>query len=571
VYSITITATNGAGSATQAFTLTVDEAASITSANTATFAATSNGNFPISAGGYPVPALTETGALPSGVTFNPGTGGKATLAGTPAAGTQGTYPITITATGTGTATQSFTLVVNSGLAITSASSATATAGTPFTFSITTTGTPTPTLTRTGTLPSGLTFTAGTNGTATLAGTPAAADSGIYALTFTAKNSTGTDSQAFTLTINQAPSFTSATSVTETAGTAFSFLVSAKGYPAPAITETGTTTPLPNGVSLTGGTNGTATLSGSTSVAAGTYSLTFSANNGTTTVTQTFTLTVKAAGTTVPVPTFTSAASATATAGKAFTFPVTTSGSGSTTYTTNVTHSGALPAGVSFANNGNGTATISGTPTAASGGVYTITLKATDSAGSTTQTFVLTVAAAPTITSGASATATVGSAFSFTVKATGAPAPAMTESASSPTTALPSGLSWTDNGNGTATLSGIAGTAAGGVYKLTLSASNTYGTATQAFTLTVDEAPAITSLPSATATHGTAFTFTFTSTGYPLPTVTHTGTVRGLTYTRNTNGGATLSGTPTTAGTYTLTITAKNSVGTATQTFTLIVK
>ncbi|MGA3221420.1 MAG: putative Ig domain-containing protein, partial [Acidimicrobiales bacterium] len=565
VYPITITATNGAGSATQAFTLTVDEAASITSGNTATFAATSNGNFPISAGGYPVPVLTETGALPSGVSFTPGTAGKATLAGTPAAGTQGTYPITITATGTSTATQSFTLVVNSGLAITSASSATATAGTPFTFSITTTGTPAPTLTRTGTLPSGLTFTAGTNGTATLAGTPATTDSGTYALTFTAKNSTGTDSQAFTLTIDQAPSFTSATSVTETAGTAFSFLVSAKGYPAPIITAGS----LPSGVSFTGGT-GSATLSGSTSVAAGTYSLAFTAT-GATPVTQSFALTVKAAGTAVPVPTFTSAASATATAGKAFTFPVTTTVSGSTTYTINVTHSGTLPAGVSFSNNGNGTATISGTPTAASGGVYTITLKATDSAGSTTQTFVLTVEAAPTITSAASATATVGSAFSFTVKATGAPVPAMTESASSPTTALPSGLTWTDNGNGTATLSGIAGTGAGGVYKLTLSASNTYGTATQAFTLTVDQAPAITSASSATATHGTAFTFTFTTSGYPLPTVTHTGTVRGLTYTRNTNGTATLSGTPTTAGTYTLTITAKNSVGTATQTFTLAVK
>jgi len=53
-------------------------------------------------------------------------------------------------------------------------------------------------------------------------------------------------------------------------------------------------------------------------------------------------------------------------------------------------------------------------------------------------------------------------------------------------------------------------------------------------------------------------------------VTHTGTAKGLTYTRGTNGTATLSGTPTTAGTYKLTITATNSVGTATQTFTLTV-
>ena len=47
-------------------------------------------------------------------------------------------------------------------------------------------------------------------------------------------------------------------------------------------------------------------------------------------------------------------------------------------------------------------------------------------------------------------------------------------------------------------------------------------------------------------------------------------MRGLTFKANTNGTATLSGTPTTAGTYTLTITARNSVGSATQTFVLTV-
>ena len=53
-------------------------------------------------------------------------------------------------------------------------------------------------------------------------------------------------------------------------------------------------------------------------------------------------------------------------------------------------------------------------------------------------------------------------------------------------------------------------------------------------------------------------------------VTHTGSVPGLTYSNKGNGTLTLSGTPTTAGTYSLTITARNSVGTATQTFTLTV-
>jgi len=60
------------------------------------------------------------------------------------------------------------------------------------------------------------------------------------------------------------------------------------------------------------------------------------------------------------------------------------------YTTNITESGALPAGVSFKNLGNGEATISGTPIVLTGSEYKITLTATNSAGTSTQNFVLTV-------------------------------------------------------------------------------------------------------------------------------------------------------------------------------------
>jgi hypothetical protein len=565
-YPITITAANGVGSnATQSFTLTVNPANAapvITSASGTTFAAGTAGTFTVTTTGVPTAALSATSspALPSGVTFKDNGNGTATLAGTPPAGSQGTYTLTVTAkNSTGTATQALVLTVNSGLAITSAATATATSGKAFSFTVTTTGTPTPTLTSAGTLPPGITFTANSNGTATLSGTPTAAAKGPYPLTFTAKNSTGTASQAFTLTVGNAPAFTSAAAVTETSGTAFTYTVATTGYPTAAL-KAGT---LPGGVSFSDNGNGTGTLSGTTAVAAGTYSVPVTATNTSGTASQTITLTVKAAGTKVKVPTFTSAAAAAATSGKAFTFTVTTVGSPTTTYTTNVTESGTLPAGVSFNNNGDGTATLTGTPTAASAGTYPVTFTAANTGGTTTQSFVLTVTGAPAITSAATATATVGSGFSFTVNTTGAPAPALAEAG-----ALPQGLTWTDNHNGTATLAGTPGVGTGGVYKLTVTATNSGGTATQAFTLTVDQAPAITSAATSTATHGKAYTFTFTSTGYPAASLTHTGTVAGLTYTSTGNGTATLTGTPTTAGTYTLTITASNSVGTATQTFTL---
>src|ERR1019366_281024 len=211
----------------------------------------------------------STPPLPSGLTFKDNGGGAVALVGTPPAGSQGTYALTVTAkSSAGTATQSFTLTVNSGLAITSANSASATAGKAFSFTVTTAGSPTPTLTHAGTLPAGVTFTANSNGIATLSGTPAATAKGPYALTFTAKNSTGTTSQAFTLTVDNTPTFSSAAAVTETAGTAFTFTVNTTGYPTPTLSSGS----LPAGVSFSDNGNGTGSLSGTTAVTAGTYTV-----------------------------------------------------------------------------------------------------------------------------------------------------------------------------------------------------------------------------------------------------------------------------------------------------------
>src|SRR6185437_14099341 len=90
---------------------------SITSASTTTFTVQSAGTFGVTTdGGDPKPLLSVSGTLPSGVTFaDNGLGdGTGTLAGTPAFGTVGTYPLTIKASNQvpTDATQSFTLTVN---------------------------------------------------------------------------------------------------------------------------------------------------------------------------------------------------------------------------------------------------------------------------------------------------------------------------------------------------------------------------------------------------------------------------------------------------------------------------
>lgn len=94
------------------------------------------------------------------------------------------------------------------------------------------------------------------------------------------------------------------------------------------------------------------------------------------------------------------------------------------------------------------------------------------------------AAAPHITSSAAVTFTVGVAQTFTVTATGGPAPAITDGGA----ILPSGLTFTNNGDGTATLAGTpaAGTAGGSPYHFTITAANGHApNDTQTFTLTIN--------------------------------------------------------------------------------------
>ena len=177
----------------------------------------------------------------------------------------------------------------------------------------------------------------------------------------------------------------------------------------------------------------------------------------------------------------------------------------------ITETGTLPGGLSFADNGNGTATISGTPASGTAGSYPVTMSATNASGSTaTLALAITVQApaAPAITSGSMAFFTAGQAGAAAVTTTGSPVPAITE-----TGALPGGLSFADNGNGTALISGTA--TATGTTSLTVKASNGISPdATQAYSVIVGRAPSFTSASSATATLGSAFSFTVRAGGYP---------------------------------------------------------
>ena len=222
-----------------------------------------------------------------------------------------------------------------------------------------------------------------------------------------------------------------------------------------------------------------------------------------------------------------------------------------------TETGTLPTGVTLSTAG----LLSGTPTA--GGTFPITLTATNGVGTpATQTFTLTVSTtgtAPSITSKATATFTVGTAGSFTVTATGSPTPTFTE-----TGTLPGGVTLSTAGllSGTPT--------AGGSFPITITASNGITpNATQAFTLTVDAAPAITSKDSHHLHRGHRRHLHGDRHRLPRPHLHRDRRTAHRGHPARTAG--LLSGTPTASGTFPITLTAANGVTpNATQSFTLTV-
>jgi len=88
-----------------------------------------------------------------------------------------------------------------------------------------------------------------------------------------------------------------------------------------------------------------------------------------------------------------------------------------------------------------------------------------SLGTDEATTTVNVVDPPTITSGNSASTAEGDPFTFAVTTSSAVTPVISKSAGS----LPTGITLVDNGNGTATLAGSAGTGTQGTYNFTIKA------------------------------------------------------------------------------------------------------
>src|SRR5438552_11203519 len=166
---------------------------------------------------------------------------------------------------------------------------------------------------------------------------------------------------------------------------------------------------------------------------------------------------------------------------------------------------------------------------------------------------------PVITSPTTATGQVGVAFSYQITATNSPT-------SYGATGLPSGLS-VNTSTGLISGTPAAGTDAGSPYSVTISATNAGGTGSATLTLTINPATPVIQPPfTATGQVGVAFSYQITATNNPT-SFNATGLPAGLSVSTSTG---LISGTPTTAGTYTVTISATNAGGTGSHTLTLTI-
>lgn len=397
--------------------------------------------------GSPKATLSASG-LPAGVTFTDNGDGTGSLAGTPAPGTGGDHTVTITATNeAGSGSKDVALTVRQAPVLSGPSGATYRVGQPggpdeFTQ---TSGHPEATLSTDSTLPGGVTFTPQPGGKGTIAGTPDAGSGGLYPITIKGSNGTPPDATwPFQLIVEEAPGITGPADATFTVGAAGAsgdFVGS--GYPAPAFTATG----LPAGLGVTSTGAGTARLTGTPADGTGgVHAVTVTADNGIESpASQPVVVTVNEA------PELFGAAAVRFVAGTA----------GSTDFTSDgfpqasLTVVGGLPSGVSFVDNGNGTATLSGTAAVSAVGTYQLTVRASNGVDPTATLAVTLVIAPPlSIDTTTLPAASIGTPYGASIVASGGQ-PAYTFSLAGGS--LPAGLSLAPNGTVTGTPTGPTGT------------------------------------------------------------------------------------------------------------------
>ncbi len=439
---------------------------------------------------------------------------------------------TVTGSVSGTAPRINTSSLSNGFLKQSYSSyVTATGTTPMTWALTA-----------GSLPSGLSLDTSTG---SISGTPTA--TGSYTFTITVTNSYGSASKSYTIDVYDMPVI----STTELTGyVGYSFSQKLQLTPSTSATWTAKGS-LPAGLSL----NKSSGLISGKPTKAGTYNISFNAvtSQGTSTGTVKFTINAK------PVkPVINVSSLKIGTVGYAYSQAISVTGTAPISLTVT-----GLPSGLSLTKS---TVYMSGTPAAA--GTFTVKITAENIATQldkkpVTKTLKLTIKARPPVIAspGTLKDAVMGEAYSsvqFTASDGTTP---ITWSISG----QPSGMKMSSSG----ILSGTPTKA--GKFTMTVTAKNAAGKATLKVPLTVVQKPTLSTNSLTAATTDKKYTLKLSAKGSANIKWTVTGLPSTLKFSQVSTGAtATITGTPTEAGKYTVKFTLTNSAGSTEKTLTLTV-
>jgi hypothetical protein len=516
--------------------------------------------------------MWTVGGLPAGVMASGTTTATLTVSGTPTTAGTSAFTATVTDSKGHTATFSVSIVISAAtqtITITGSLPATGTVGTAYTGSLTASGGTAPYMWVVTGLPAGVTPSGTSTATLTASGTPTTAGTSAVSATVTDAN---TNTATFTVSVvisaagaKLSVKLPAGYPLTATVGTAYS---------APAPTVSGGTPPYTfaiaqNGVpglsisSTTGAVTGTPTKAGTFKP---TLQVTDSATPANSALTN-FTIVVNATGTI----TITGSLPATGTVGTPYTGSLTASG-GTAPYTWVVT---GLPAGVTPSGTSTATVTASGTPTAT--GTSAVSATVTDASANTatfTVSVVISAAGAKLsvkLPGGYPLSATVGTAYS-------APAPIV--SGGTP----PFTFVIAQNAVPGLTIDSTTGAVTGtptkaGTFKPTIRVTDSATPANSALTnfaivVGASGGSTITIGPSAlgtltsggavtpitlTATSTTApYTWTVTAGSLPAGLVLNNGTTTNATTITSSTNTITITGTPTTPGAYSFTLSITDS-------------
>jgi hypothetical protein len=538
---------NNSDTTTEAFTLAIVSALTITSAPTLPVGAVGvnySQSVVVVGGTAPYTWSISSGGLPAGLSLAPASGA---ITGSPTSAGSFTFTVQVMDSTSVTQTKAFTIVVVAGLTVTTApvlpsdsvgvsyTATLAAAGgqAPYTWAVTAGG-----------LPAGVVLDAKSGA---VFGTPTA--SGTFSFTATVTDSaSNTAAKQFTIGIAAGLTITTAPVLPNGAvSAAYSAALNAVGGDVPYAWSV-TQGALPAGLTLDPASG---SITGSPSAAGGFTFTVQVTDSSSATATKTFNLEISASLTistpaTLPI----------GSVGVPYSMTLVAIG-GSGSYQWKIT-SGTLPAGLVLAVTG----AISGTP--AGSGTFVFTVDVTDSAGhAASQQFSLTIASGIAVSTAAQLpSGSVGGAYSQTLTAVGGTPPYRWAVASG---TLPGGLAL-NPASGV-----ISGTPlANGTFHFTVQVTdNTGATASLQFTLTIGSGLAITSATLPSSPFGQAYpSITLAAAGGTQPyswSITEGALPPGLVLT----GAGTVSGTPSEAGTFTFTVQVTDSNGaTASQPFTI---